>query len=621
MKTTSADYKTAMAEDMRGQAYCKITVQDINFAEAEDGAPWDITTGDIAFGQYSDWESSLSDKNYAYDDFATLELNRWTLDGSQRIVYDTDLNNGGYVSDIMSDSAGAFGSGNRPTLERTFWDGPYQTPYVNVVFSDSPVEYPITVSFNYKYIDSGGTEQTAGAVQYTIDSSEFAFPTQEADGSPRDVTYLYFRAVTALPYRRFRIKSVWFGTVVEFDNDVIQSVVQTNDVDPLSRRLPQNTVSFSIIDFDAVWDTENPANFVQYLYDRVPVSVQYGMTLLNGTVEWLDPDWYYIVSNPVYDNGISTFEAVGILNTMTDVFYGGTYDARNTYSELAERVLNDAHIPMVGSGASAWDISTMNDGNTSRILPSMTHAECLQVLAHAKRNRLYTNDQNQIVIDPFVFTGLTPNGYVLDYDSINERTQVKSLLDMIHSCMVHYYEPPLFYQPVFVPVTTVTVANGQTQFSVGVDGDYLGVMPDEALTNGNGILEYQSFPNRTEFTIDGNILSDGSTIRIFAVPAPVYKDNIYTRTVTIGGVDDIEENPMIDRQSDAIALADHVGDYLQLRNTYDMEYRGDPALETGDVIEVQVKYTNTLQKAYVLCNELSYNGAFHGKVTVKILDN
>ena len=138
-----------------------------------------------------------------------------------------------------------------------------------------------------------------------------------------------------------------------------------------------------------------------------------------------------------------------------------------------------------------------------------------------------------------------------------------------------------------------------------------------------GVLVHQdSSTHRLTFTVDAAYVVPGITrIDIYGIPAPSAHDSIFEKQVNIGGVDDVEENPLIDKIADASNLADHVSGYLQLRRTYDMEYRGDPALETGDVIEVQVKYTNTLQKAYVLCNELSYNGAFRGKVTVKILDN
>ena len=626
MKTTSADYKAAMAEDMRGQAFCKITVQNINYDEADDSSAWSITTGGLEFGGSSDWNDSLNEKNYQYQTWATLELNRWTLDSSQRPVFDSSMNNGGYVSDLMSDASGAFTAGSRPTLERTFADGSYSTQYVNVLF-DTAEDYPITVSFNYKYLDSGGTEQTAGATQYTITGGEFAFPTQEADGSPRDVTYLYFRAVTALPYRRFRIRTVWFGSVVEFDNDVIQSVVQTNDVDPLSRRLPQNNLSFSIIDFDGTWDFENPSSFVHYLYDRVPVSVQYGMTLLNGTVEWLDPDYYYIVSQPTYDNGIASFEAVGILNAMTDTCVNTTAGFNGvTYHSIAQTVLEDASLPLTADGLSAWDISTMNDGTTTRVPPIATHAELLQIVAHATRNRLSTNDKNQIVIEPFSYVGLTPSGYQLDYDGVSLNTQHLSTLDILHNCIVHYYPFPLFYQPTENPVTNIIVQEespGVTQldYDVVVDGDWYGIYPDPTMVN-NGIVD-DWFGTAHHLTMKLNPLrvSPGMTIGVWGTPAPSTQDNILEKAVNIGGVDDVEENPLIDKIGDASDLADHVSGYLQLRRTYDMEYRGDPALETGDVIEVQVKYTNTLLKAYVLCNEISYNGAFHGKVTVKILDN
>lgn len=624
MKTTSADYKTAMAEDMRGAAYCKIGIQNINYDAADDASSWSITTGNLAFGSGSDWEDSLNDPNYAYQTFATLELNRWVLDSSQRPVYDSSLNNGGYVSDIMSDSAGDFGT--KPTIERTYTDA-YSTPNVNVSFDNVSNEYPITVSFKYVY-DNNGTPTTVGPTQYTITSSEYAFPTHEADGTPRDVSYIYLRAVKSLPYRRFRIRTVWFGTIVEFDNDVIQEVVQTNDVDPLSRRLPQNDLSFSIIDFDGVWDMENPSSFVHYLYDRVPVYVQYGMTLADDSVEWLSPDYYYIVSNPTWDNGIASFEAVGILNAMTDSCVNTTAGFTGvTYHSLAQEVLEDADLPLTADGLSAWDISTMNDGTTTRVPPIATHAELLQIVAHATRNRLSTNDKNQIVIEPFTYVGLTPNGYQLDYDSVSINTQNLSMLDMLHNCNVHYYPFPLVYQPTENPITYIVVQEeslgvARLDYDVVIEDDaWYSIYPDPDMVRNGIVDDWFGTAHHLTMTLNSLRASPGMRIGVWGTPAPATQDNIFEKAVNMGGVDDVEENPLIDKIGDASDLADHVSGYLQLRRTYDMEYRGDPALETGDVIEVQVKYTNTLQKAYVLCNELSYNGAFHGKVTVKILDN
>ena len=64
------------------------------------------------------------------------------------------------------------------------------------------------------------------------------------------------------------------------------------------------------------------------------------------------------------------------------------------------------------------------------------------------------------------------------------------------------------------------------------------------------------------------------------------------------------------------ALAEHVIAYLTLRNTYDLQYRGNPELETGDLVALQTQYTNNM-KALVLTNELTFNGSLSGKVKVK----
>ena len=79
---------------------------------------------------------------------------------------------------------------------------------------------------------------------------------------------------------------------------------------------------------------------------------------------------------------------------------------------------------------------------------------------------------------------------------------------------------------------------------------------------------------------------------------------------------DVEQNPLITSDEMADALAAHIANYLTLRNTYETEYRGDPTLQALDIFGAQTYYTDNMEMM-VLTHELSFNGAWHGKLTLK----
>jgi hypothetical protein len=100
---------------------------------------------------------------------------------------------------------------------------------------------------------------------------------------------------------------------------------------------------------------------------------------------------------------------------------------------------------------------------------------------------------------------------------------------------------------------------------------------------------------------------------------PVSKQStLYTLPVSGMGSVDEEQNPLITDIDMTKALAIHVASYLQMRNTYDVAYRGNPELECGDIIGMQTAHT-PLIKGVILTDEISFNGILRGKVKVKAL--
>lgn len=103
-------------------------------------------------------------------------------------------------------------------------------------------------------------------------------------------------------------------------------------------------------------------------------------------------------------------------------------------------------------------------------------------------------------------------------------------------------------------------------------------------------------------TITGKTLTENSVV----VSYPVAQS----------GEIDKEENPLITNDTMCQALANHVKSYLQMRNTYEATYRGNPEMEVGDIIGLQTLYTDEMD-ALILVDEITFDGSLSGKMTVK----
>ena len=79
-----------------------------------------------------------------------------------------------------------------------------------------------------------------------------------------------------------------------FSNADIISIQKVNDVDPLSRRLPKETLSFSIIDFEGNYNPSNPSGKWNALDENASLTIQFGYDLGEGLVEWLEEDQYFL---------------------------------------------------------------------------------------------------------------------------------------------------------------------------------------------------------------------------------------------------------------------------------------------------------------------------------------
>lgn len=410
MKSVSNAYKASMKAMLRNRSYVRITFGNVDTTAATDGE-WESN------GAASISEFETVDYAYQYGDtYAALELNRWALDGKTLIVPTGEDVQDGFISSLMSDGEGNFST--PPVITREF-SLKHIFPGLTLTFDTRQQEWPLEVTADFYLNGEVVDTQTVSitSVQTTISTTA-----TEVD----KVTITFDRC---LPYRRPRLENVLYGLNVQFVNKDIVSTQQKHDVDPLSRRLPTETMQFTILDYEHKYDPDNPAGIYAYVDKNSPIEIQFGYELPDGSVEWLKPDNYVLNAKPSAQNNQATFNGTGLIGSLTGTFYKSKLGSKSLYN-MAEEVLLDAGLTLTEQGTNPWEIDeALKDMFTTAALPIDTHMNCLQLIAHAACCRLYTDDDNIIHIRPFgvtvigIYNGVwADNGHVWfsEWDTIDK---------------------------------------------------------------------------------------------------------------------------------------------------------------------------------------------------------
>lgn len=410
MKSVSNAYKASMKAMLRNRSYVRITFGNVDTTAATDGE-WESN------GAASISEFETVDYAYQYGDtYVSLELNRWALDGKSLLVPTGEDVLDGFISSLMSDAEGNFTT--PPVITREF-SLKHIFPGLTLTFDTRQQEWPLEVTADFYLNGAIVDTQTVSitSVQTTISTTA-----TEVD----KVTITFDRC---LPYRRPRLENVLYGLNVQFVNKDIVSTQQKHDVDPLSRRLPTETMQFTILDYEHKYDPDNPAGIYAYVDKNSPIEIQFGYELSDGSVEWLKPDNYVLNAKPSAQNNQATFNGTGLIGSLTGTFYKSKLGSKSLYN-MAEEVLLDAGLTLTEQGTNPWEIDeALKDMFTTAALPIDTHMNCLQLIAHAACCRLYTDDDNIIHIRPFgvtvigIYNGVwADNGHVWfsEWDTIDK---------------------------------------------------------------------------------------------------------------------------------------------------------------------------------------------------------
>lgn len=394
-------------------------------------------------------------------------------------------------------------------------------------------------------------------------------------------------------------------TYIFTDKD-IASVSKKEDVDPLSRRVPKETLSFSIFDFDGDYNPSNPIGKWSKLDENSKITIQFGFEISKGTIEWLSPDYYILDAKPTVSSGVASFTASSELCKLTNKYYKGIYANSNLY-DLAVSVLEDAGI---NSQNYEVDNSLKNMLTNAPLLVS-THLNCLQLIAHAARCTLKTVS-GVIKIEPFTST-ITPDTFVLGLDSISLNGDTISKIETLYKVEANLYqylpeEESKTIETFSIEVEDVTQCH--IEYSLSCEQEL--AVSSENVT----ISNIHTYAQAADFTLEGN----GTFI--VTVTGKKITTSISTSesviSLNINGSTDSEKNQLITSSSEQYLLIYHVANYLLFRMTHQIKYRGNPELETLDALFVETSY-GTYINGLILSHSINYNGAISGILTIKSL--
>jgi hypothetical protein len=526
--------------------------------------------------------------------YATLERNLWVLDGSKRILPTTNFVDTSYVGNMLSNSDCTFPS--NPVVELTFprvfnsylpgliiiWD---------MAHGDYAVDFKITL---YKEGTKGSEKLVTGndtvRTVVNMDINEY--------------DRIVFEILKwSSPRRRARIARIHLGLSITYEKgDLFGTFTHSQEVDPLSAKMPKMSLKFSINNVDDSYNPYNQTGISKYLAERQEIQVRYGYRIGSG-IEWIPGGTFYLSGWDAPQNGLyANFEARDILEFMNGIFIKGVYRPSGiSLKALAEEVLLDAGLPEREDELPPWKLhESLDDIYTVAPLPLVRHSECLQMIANAAGCAMYVDREGFLRIEPAP-TSMTD--YRVDNFNSYKRPEV-ALTKPLKQVDVSYYSfvvdaevKEIYKGELSVSGTEtiqITYSNPAVEAVATVEGGTL-----VSATYYTNACELEITANGVvEITIVGRELKTSEAI----VTVPTDEPTGETQSV---------KNKLITSQSRATAVGNWVREYLTNRRIVSFDWRADPRLDALDKIMVQNKFG--ISPLRVTEFTITYNGAFKGK--------
>ena len=280
----------------------------------------DMTIGAVTSSGLAPWSKSaqLTDKDIsAPPRHATLEKNRWLLDGSFAGFPD-DYQIAGEIGTASEALSGADGTFSAPAWTQLSFANVSVLQACSIFFSSDPLD-GVPEDFTVDILVDGvsyHTETYTGNTKSAVKISGFTVYTPDAI----KITVTKW----SLPYRRMRTVEIIPGYYEQWSEDMLASfsVQQQGDVSCLT--LPYGMLKMAMNNKSRMFEPRSKSGLFQSIEERQGVETYIGVRLADGTVEYKRVGVFYQYSDgwKTGDNGLTMqWDLVDIIGLLADRAY------------------------------------------------------------------------------------------------------------------------------------------------------------------------------------------------------------------------------------------------------------------------------------------------------------
>ncbi|MFZ2538559.1 MAG: hypothetical protein WAX04_06615 [Oscillospiraceae bacterium] len=593
MQSVSTAYKEEMSKTMRGQGYARITFNLIDTDADEDCK---LSDNDNLF--FSSLSNLAKTDRVPVQSYATFEKNRLKMNGKQLIPSRSNFIPQGYVSSILSNAECIYSKQPMITIDFT---KTHKVGALTFVFDQSTEDYPAELKIIAYRNGVNLKEFTATG----INNHSYILRESFIDFDKLEIIFVK----SSKPFHRARIQQIVFGMGIVFDNTNLAEFTQSVEIDPIGRRLTSNSFDFSIINFNDMYNPDNPKGVWEAIEMQSPIKLEYGQRITNSNaIEWVLGGDYLLDARPEVSDRIVKFKCRDMVAFMNNTFYKGKFRPQGiSLYDLAVEVLEDANLPILYEGSKPYVVDdALKNIYTVAPLPLKKQNECLQLIAHAARCVLFTDRKGIVRLEQ---NKDIQNDLLIDFNTALKKPKIDKL-PTLNAVKTKVYS--------YNPKAGVEELHKSKRLLEGVDSfivEYSSATDINVAVSGNATVTYNCYGSACEVALTGNgeveIIITGRVLETSCsdVVVPVINADE-------NGEVEILENILITNIIVAKELGIFVRDYLLLRNTYTLDYRGNPELETNDIIYMESQFDPRF-KSRVLKHAVKFNGGLKGSLIMK----
>ena len=419
------------------------------------------------------------------------------------------------------------------------------------------------------------------------------------------------------------------GGSVQINENNIQKVEMHGTGDPLSRQLPTEECTITLIDFQELWSpTRQSGGYYESAQSGMTMQFRFGIETESGTVEWM-PEYivYEMNGSIVWKNYTATFKGIRDLQRLTGQFNRMAW-TDDTLHQLAESVLASQKVGGVNPYEPSYDL----DDNLydvpvldNAVLPDMSAKDALLAIALSGGDAVKTSYDNVVTIRDYWDAQPELNPAFIKELDILENPTVEVLPKLRYNIVTYLSDVRDSEQR----MTDVFKASGNQNITAQDEPLFLKfdspILASSFLFSSQtniAALQYNLYRTgievtrltRTNSNLDWSMT--GRAEKAETVSATRYD---LADSSDVGTEDEELSGPLI---NDSIARGIGIYRGLYLRNTrylYTFNYRGDPSVEPLDILRCELT-DGTIHKFIVVDHKFTYEHGFSGQISMRRID-